>query len=307
MDKLSGFASSKGLSLYLALKEIDAVTTLSSSAKKKMKMFYELIEGLRKLNSENLKGSLLLKAVIDKVGYFDFLREKNSPDADERIDNISELLGAMADFEEENSDDCSINAFLESVALVADTDQEKGNDEGVKLMTLHSAKGLEFPVVFVQGLETGLLPYIRYGNDDTNDFEEERRLLYVGMTRAKKKLYLSLARSRRIFGGIKARQASQFIDEIDSQYVEIKNETQAIQGHGDKYSTKKEYASFLYEDESQDTDQKRFIGSKVQHATYGLGVVKSIDGKGEKAKVTIQFQRYGVKKLIWGYANLTVC
>ena len=317
LEKLERLATEKNLSLYNALSEISTSTELSAAVKTKLSNFLELINSIKSLNEEGSSGSIILKTIIDKTNYMDFLKDKTGHEADERIDNVSELLGAMADFEE-SSEDKSLIAFLESVALIGDSDEEAGDENGVKLMTLHSAKGLEFPVVFIQGVEYGLLPYIRYGNDDVNDIEEERRLLYVGMTRAMKVLYLTWARSRRVFGGIKARYSSKFLEEIEEKYID---------GHSDEESFYKEHKEISYTKKGKPhgsdsrysydystssashdySDPDSIVGSKVQHATYGHGVIRAIEGKGDKAKVTVQFSKYGVKKLIWGYANLTVC
>ncbi|MCX6111971.1 MAG: UvrD-helicase domain-containing protein [Proteobacteria bacterium] len=325
LDKLSHFAKSKKMSIYSALPELVNDDGFSSATKKKLAGFLELMDSIRALNEEGSSGSIILKTIIDKTNYMDFLRDKTGHEADERIDNVSELLGAMADFEE-TSEDKTLIAFLESVALIGDTDEEAGDEHGVKLMTLHSAKGLEFPVVFIQGVEYGLLPYIRYGSDDVNDIEEERRLLYVGMTRAMKVLYLTWARSRRVFGGIKARYSSKFLEEIDEKhvdaysdedsfyketethdYTEHKTYTNSANVKKDKPKTHSSGYSYDYSAGHADNETGSAVGTKVRHATYGHGVIRAIEGKGDKAKVTVHFSKYGVKKLIWGYANLTVC
>jgi DNA helicase-2/ATP-dependent DNA helicase PcrA len=316
LDKLSVMARTQEKSLYDVLSNIEESTDFSSAAKSKLIGFIELMGSIKALNDEGSSGTIILKTIIDKTNYMDFLRDKTGHEADERIDNVSELLGAMADFEE-NSDDKSLIAFLESVALIGDSDESAGDEHGVKLMTLHSAKGLEFPIVFIQGVEYGLLPYIRYGSDDVNDIEEERRLLYVGMTRAMKLLYLTWARSRRVFGGIKARYASKFLEEIDEKHLDIFNDEESFyKEHREISHTTKEkhrnYESKYSYDYSSSSSSEHYetdsiIGTRVQHATYGNGIIRAIEGKGDKAKVTVQFSKYGVKKLIWGYANLTVC
>jgi DNA helicase II / ATP-dependent DNA helicase PcrA len=315
LEKLSSMARSETKSLYDVLVNIGQSGDFSSGARNKLINFIELVKSIKVLNDEGSSGSIILKTIIDTTNYMDFLRDKTGHEADERIDNVSELLGAMADFEE-NNEDKSLNAFLESVALIGDVDQEVGDENGVKLMTLHSAKGLEFPIVFIQGVEYGLLPYIRYGSDDVNDIEEERRLLYVGMTRAMKVLYLTWARSRRVFGGIKARYSSKFLEEIDDKYLDVYNDEESFYKEQKEISHSKvknrNYESKYSYDYSSSNSSDHYetdsmIGTRVQHATYGNGIIRAIEGKGDKAKVTVQFSKYGVKKLIWGYANLTVC
>jgi len=302
IEKIENIAQDNKTSFYSVLSGKVELKGISSSVKKKLDSFVTLIEKMRKMNEDGYSGSIILKSILDETGYFDFLKEKDGHEADDRIDNISEFLGAMADFEE-TAENKSITAFLEGIALVGDTDKEDGDENGVKLMTLHSAKGLEFPVVFVQGVEYGLLPYISYGNDDVNDIEEERRLLYVGMTRAMKELYLSWARSRRIFGGIKARYSSAFLEEIDEKYLDNYNDEEIYYREQPKTKT---HSKYTYVKEPDDV-LGYSVGNKVQHATYGEGIIRNIEGKGDKAKVTVQFRRYGVKKLILGYANLANC
>ncbi|MEI6092147.1 MAG: UvrD-helicase domain-containing protein [bacterium] len=333
MDKLIAVSSAQKTSLFNVLSTIEQSSEFSAGTKKKLMGFMEVLNSVKALNEEGSAGSIILKTIIDKTNYMDFLRDKTGHEADERIDNVSELLSAMADFEE-SSEDKGLTAFLESVALIGDVDEEKGDENGVKLMTLHSAKGLEFPVVFVQGVEYGLLPYIRYGNDDVNDIEEERRLLYVGMTRSMKVLYLTWARSRRVFGGIKARYSSKFLEEIDAKYLDVHTDEDTFyKEHHKEASFYKEpvhsYVSnehrhvvkkdkpasvgskYSYDYSSANTaevyETDSVLGAKVRHATYGQGIIRAIEGKGDKAKVTVQFSKYGVKKLIWGFANLTVC
>jgi DNA helicase-2/ATP-dependent DNA helicase PcrA len=310
INKLISISEKDKKSLYNVLKNIDSIMELNSGLKKKIKDLVDLIEDLRAMEKEGVKISLILRGIIDRTSYIDFLKTKNAYESDERIDNISEFIGAMAEYED-SEEGTSLLSFLESVSLTGDADQEAGDEDGVKLMTLHSAKGLEFKVVFIQGVEYGLLPYIRYGSDDVNDIEEERRLMYVGMTRAMNRLYLSWARSRRIFGGIKARYSSKFLDELDIKFIDVDTD------ESDFIKEKKASSASFYEhgavnhydnysQVSYEGDSREIIGTKVKHATYGDGIIKAIEGKGDKAKVTVNFFRHGTKKLIWGYANLTV-
>ena len=323
MEKISERASQIAKSIFGVMDDDNELSSLvNKNAGLKIKSFVELIKKIRLL-SVNGAGCLeTAKFIIDTTGYIDFLRERDGFEADERVDNISELLSAMAEFEE-TSEKKDVVTFLESISLLGDVDKEEGAEEGVKLMTLHSAKGLEFPVVFIQGVEYGLLPYVSYGKDDSNDIEEERRLLYVGMTRAMKKLYLSWARSRRIFGGIRARASSDFLEEIEEKYLNnysdediyfktsvgstydfnIVKQTVVPYGVPGSSKTIAYDAGIEYSDEGELANS---IGSKVRHSMYGDGIIRSVEGKGEKAKVTVQFRNYGVKKLIWGYANLTI-
>jgi DNA helicase II / ATP-dependent DNA helicase PcrA len=301
LEKILNWSKAKGISLYDALSYIKEVDGVNEGARTKISNFTKLISALQELNNNGAKGTVLLRKVMDLTSYLEYLQQKSeSGTADERIDNVSEFLNAMADFEEKNENESqSALAFLESVSLMGDSDEVEGDQKGVSLMTLHSAKGLEFPLVFVIGLERGLLPYIRYGEDEENDIQEERRLLYVGMTRARRILYLTWARSRRIFGGVTSRHKSQFIGEIDPKFVEFFGEQQQMQYERPKAEDENQTAGYIEWD-----NNSSYVGMRVAHATYGEGVIKAIEGKGETAKVTVNFRRCGMKKLIWGYANL---
>lgn len=310
MDKLYKKVSNNGTSLYETMCIDDELNDLSPAARKKIKDFVALIEDFRSMQTTNASSTEIMKTIIDRTEYFDFLKEKEGLEADERIDNVMELLSAMASFEE-TSEVKTIMAFLESISLVGDETSDNGDDNGVKLMTLHSAKGLEFPIVFIQGLEYGLLPYIKYGAEELNDIEEERRLFYVGMTRAMKKLYISWARSRRIFGGIKARKPSDFIEEIDEKFLDHYDDQEnyydkkAFPAVKAKVNTHTGYR-YVVEEPIEEEGICR-VGTRVRHSTYGEGIIRAVEGKGEKAKVTVHFRNCGVKKLILGYANLVGC
>ena len=323
MEKIAERANQTNKSMFAVMaNEEDLLSVVNKSTAAKTKSFVELINKVHELNTQGTGCLEIAKFIIDSTGYIDFLRERDGFEADERVDNISELLSAMAEFED-SAEEKNAASFLESISLLGDIDQEEGSEEGVKLMTLHSAKGLEFKIVFIQGVEYGLLPYVSYGDNDANDLEEERRLLYVGMTRAMKKLYLSWSRSRRIFGGIRARVASDFLEEIDEKYMEKYSDediyfktshdfnfTQPLHTPvsiptGTTYSSRTiTYDSGI--DYSGSGELAESVGSKVRHSMYGEGIIRSVEGRGEKAKVTVHFRNYGVKKLIWGYANLTI-
>ncbi len=306
IEKIAEEATKRDISLFAMMKDqASLLCVLNKPTVNKVSGFVELIE---KIRAEHLVGRScqeISKLIIDSTLYIDFLKQRDGFEADERTDNISELLGAMADFEE-SSKDKSVSAFLESISLLGDADTEQGTEDGVKLMTLHSAKGLEFPVVFIQGVEYGLLPYVSYGDNDSNDIEEERRLLYVGMTRGMKSLYLSWARSRRIFGGIRARLISEFLNEIEDKYIEEYSDEKIYfdTSYREQTPRKNNYDTGI--DYSYMEELNSSVGLKVRHSMYGEGIIRAIEGKGEKAKVTVAFRNYGTKKLIWGYANLTI-
>lgn len=311
MDKIMDKANQHAISMFSVMTNPDYLSDINKNTVLKITSFVTFINKARELSLGGAGCLELTKFIIDSTGYIDFLRERDGFEADERVDNISELLSAMAEFEE-TSEDKSVVCFLESISLLGDVDQEEGSEDGVKLMTLHSAKGLEFPIVYIQGVEYGLIPYVSYGNNDSNDIEEERRLLYVGMTRSMKKLYLSWARSRRVFGGIRARVSSAFIEEIDEKYLDTYSDediyfkTKETYAHIERVSPTRTITYDTGVDYDGSGELAGSIGSKVKHSMYGEGIIRSVEGKGEKAKVTVQFRNYGVKKLIWGYANLVI-
>lgn len=297
LDKIISFSEKENLSIYEALVKKQEDMGLSNKVNDKVGNFIKLIESLVKKNEDKENGSFLLKEILEKTDYINFLKDKKGLEADDKIDNISELLNAMIDFEEKEEDK-GLLSYLESVSLLSDNDIEDGREDGVSLMTLHSAKGLEFPIVFIYGLEEGMLPYIRYGEDEACDMEEERRLFYVGMTRAKNLLYLTWAKSRRIFGNVRARYRSVFLDEIDSSFLE----KEEIKKSFDKtfFKQEKTYQDFETKEEIS------LVGKRVEHPSYGYGYVKQVEGKGDRAKITVNFQNYGMKKLIYAYANLVI-
>ena len=311
MDKIMDKANQHAISMFSVMTNPDYLSDINKNTVLKITSFVAFINKARELSLSSAGCLELTKFIIDSTGYIDFLRERDGFEADERVDNISELLSAMAEFEE-TSEDKSVVCFLESISLLGDVDQEEGSEDGVKLMTLHSAKGLEFPIVYIQGVEYGLIPYVSYGNSDSNDIEEERRLLYVGMTRSMKKLYLSWARSRRVFGGIRARVSSAFLEEIDEKYLDTYSDediyfkTKETYAHIERVSPTRTITYDTGIDYDGSGELVGSIGSKVKHSMYGEGIIRSVEGKGEKAKVTVQFRNYGVKKLIWGYANLVI-
>jgi len=287
IEKLTEHSIDKSLSIFEAIDSAD-ITSLS---KIKLKNFKDLINEANNLYLNNEKPSFILKFIIDKTNYLENLKDKLGSSSDEKIENISALLSAVYDFEEKEK---SLDMFLENISLSADNESELEEKQGVSLMTLHSAKGLEFDLVFIQGLEEGLIPYSRFEGKD-NDIEEERRLLYVGMTRAKKKLYMSYASSRRVFGGFKARSVSSFINEIDKKYLNLN----LI--NNNSFNNK----NYVFKDTKYINDfESYYLNKKVKHAVHGIGIIRKVQGEGEKAKVTVDFKNSGIKKLLWGYANL---
>ena len=277
--------------------------------------FAAMIDGFRARLSE-MPYPQLTARLIEESGYGPALREDGSPEARERLQNLDELLKGM---EESAAMGRSLEEYLEQVALVSDIDAWDGGADRVTLMTLHSAKGLEFPVVFMIGMEEGLLPHARV---DDGDIEEERRLCYVGMTRAMKRLILTHALRRRVYGDVQMNPRSRFIDEIPPELVEAIGQParpavpqwrvpsrQPTFASAPRAASRPERIEVAGGDDGErvrivyDEDGLR-IGSRVRHGTFGLGTVKGLEGAGEQQKVTVIFQSVGAKKLLLKFAGL---
>ena len=251
----------------------------------------------------------LTARLIEESGYGPALREEASGEARERLQNLDELLKGM---EEHAGSERTLQDYLEQVALVADIDTYDGAADRVTLMTVHAAKGLEFPVAFIIGMEEGLFPHGRAGDDD---IEEERRLCYVGMTRAMKHLYLTHALRRRVYGDVHINPRSRFIDEIPSALVEPAGEPArppATAGFALRRPAFLDLPERIEVASGEDGESMRVvydedglrIGSRVRHDTFGVGTIKRLEGAGEHQKVTVIFRSVGAKKLLLKFAGL---
>ncbi|MEO0650787.1 MAG: 3'-5' exonuclease, partial [Planctomycetota bacterium] len=229
-----------------------------------------------------------LDAVIQAVDYFGFLRASSDENAETREENVEELRANAESFDREQPEG-GLRAFLEEVALVSDVDGLAGAAEegAVTLMTLHSAKGLEFPVVFMPGLEEELFPHFRALMDDAGGVEEERRLMYVGLTRARQRLFLSHARTRSHFGQSSWRDPSRFLDELPDGLTAAEEEPDLI---GDF--------------EPSDEEAPIAEGDWVAHPHFGRGLVERLRGSGVNARATVAFSNAGTKTLLLQYAKL---
>ncbi|MBQ7102788.1 MAG: UvrD-helicase domain-containing protein, partial [Anaerotignum sp.] len=219
LDKLAAFAEEQNIPLYAALSRLDEITSLKTRVAK-FKDFYELFEHLRE-DAEGLTVAELIDAVVKRTGYLQLLMEEGTDEALNRIQNIDEFVNKAAEFDKSNPEG-NLEGFLEEVALVADIDSYEEGEEAVALMTLHSAKGLEFPYVFIIGMEEGMFPGYRavmYGGE--KEIEEERRLCYVGITRAKEELFLTHAKSRMQHGITQYNPPSRFLKEIPADLVDM--------------------------------------------------------------------------------------
>ena len=282
--------------------------------------FRDLILGLAQ-TARHEPVSIVLGKMLDQTGYLKALREENSEEANERIENLMELVSAARDYEGREAD-ASLGGFVDRLSLLSEADEESGSREArVWLMTMHAAKGLEFPVVVIAGMEEGLFPHSRAG-EDVEDIEEERRLCYVGMTRAQSVLVLTSAARRRVFGEYQGTQPSRFLDEIPAELVDHIAPTwsspyQSAFGHShyefrtNPYGRKgrgpaakvREEQTYAYEDEDQSVTALK-SGVRVRHAQFGVGTVVAVEEHNDDLKITVRFAAVGVKKLLSKYAKL---
>ncbi|HFE53238.1 MAG TPA: hypothetical protein ENK07_07330 [Bacteroidetes bacterium] len=303
--KLEQFARERQIPLFAALERVDEIPNIASRTKNAIKEFVKLINKYRSLCSE-LSPAELATALVEEIGLRRMLKEEGTDEARDRLNNIDELLYAIASHSA-NAEDPSLEGFLQHVSLLTDVDSWDDRANVVTLMTLHSAKGLEFPVVFITGLEEGLFPLANSAMDQ-RDLEEERRLFYVGATRAKEKLYLTWAASRRRWGlEERVSRPSRFLMEIGSEYVELLGERDRPRQPRWEKRTQRPRSQRspmpAWEDESQETNPI-YAGRRVHHPKFGHGTVIAIDGADERARVVVLFDAVGEKTLVLRYANL---
>jgi DNA helicase-2/ATP-dependent DNA helicase PcrA len=262
--------------------------------------------------------SIAIGKMLDRSGYLQDLRDERNEDAEGRIENLAELVSAAREYESREPEP-SLNAFVDRLSLLSDADEEQGAQNArVWLMTLHSAKGLEFPVVILAGLEEGLFPHSRSSEDEA-ELEEERRLCYVGMTRARARLVLTGAARRRIFGEYQASEPSRFIDEVPAALVDriTPSFSPGYQGNFPHYEfrtnpygrgrgnrVREETATYAYEDEDQSAGLALRLGMRVRHPQFGVGTVTSLEVLDDDTKLVVRFAAVGVKTLRAKYARL---
>jgi DNA helicase-2/ATP-dependent DNA helicase PcrA len=292
---------------------------LGNRATASLRGFRDLIVGLAKDASAD-PVSIAIGKMLDRSGYLSDLRKENSEEGNERAENLMELVSAARDYEMRDPD-ASLGGFVDRLSLLSEADEESGSKNArVWLMSMHAAKGLEFPAVFIAGMEEGLFPHSR-SSEDEDELEEERRLFYVGMTRAERRLFLTSAARRRVFGEYHATEPSRFIDEVPSELVERLTPTfsstyQASFAHahyefrtnpygrgGRPARFKEDSPKYAYEDEDQSSTGVR-VGMRVKHAQFGVGVVLAVEEHTDDYKITVRFNSVGQKKLLARFAKL---
>jgi len=323
LERFSAAARSHGLSNYKFLQEVSngAINLDLGRSRKNFKQFFEFMEGLYK-EKASLLPSDLINRVLEESGYRRSLVEEGTVEAQSRLENLAELRQSVVEYElrsgaESPDKEITLDGFLQEIALVSDLDRYDPEAPALKMMTMHMAKGLEFDVVFIVGMEEELFPNIRpWESEDESDVEEERRLCYVGMTRARKKLYLLYAKNRTVFGTAHFRVMSRFIEEIPKEYLEIKK--------ADYFARRRHYLDrpslpaptqsyeedfsqvYAEEDETSQTEYGEEgdgfrVGSKVIHPAFGEGIVRETVGED---KLIVEFRGQGRKKISLKYTQL---
>lgn len=305
IEKLMDLCKERKLSLYEGAKNIGNISHIGPI----LNGFANLIDGL--IEKGGLSLSDLVKEILAKTGYIEWLKSSDKEDAENRIENINEFISAVADFEQ-NNEKADIQGFLDHISLSAQIDDVSDKGDAVYLMTLHNAKGLEFPVVFITGMEEGIFPNFR-AFDDERQLEEERRLCYVGITRAKEKLYITHAERRFIFGSERNARASRFIDEIPEELVEEINEKKEVRWgrptlNQNISGSERFRAGAKFSDDGYSGSKSCVstfpAGAAVLHPNFGRGRVKSSEGSGDDEKVIVNFEGAGIKRLSVKYARL---
>ncbi len=312
MEKLSEYAEFKGYSLVEASLDAANIPGIRAAVKESLIEFGKLVSDIKILSDGKAPLPEIIKKAIYESGYMKMLKEENKEDSEGRIDNLGELLNAAEDFYK-LSDDTTLEGYLEYVSLRDELESKE--DEGVRnprvsLMTLHHAKGLEFNYVFIAGMENGIFPLTR-AQSEQSEMEEERRLCYVGMTRAKKRLYMTYAKTRRVYNEFRNQEPSVYLEEIPEKYVNfvnlvkdervVPNRPQRDYTSGGRmYSVKKEYTEPVRPVKNTvRTSSGQFSpGDKVEHPAFGIGTVVSSSGQGSDIIVTIAFAGVGIKKIM---------
>lgn len=308
MEHVAAYAEEQGISLFEALSSTDEIP-VTKRARTSLENFAAMIFDL--LNDIEGKDVLsLIETVIKQTGYGDMLDKEaeHDPQGESRKENVGEFLSVAKDYMDSNPDG-NLQDFLENVALVSDVDDFESSDSKVTLMTLHAAKGLEFPVVFLTGLDEGLFPHSRTLLDPSQ-VEEERRLAYVGITRAERQLYVTNATTRIMYGRISAYMPSRFLAEIPPQLMEDYHRKSAMPQSRTTAVPGKQRVSILTKPVASSLPKKHAVtdtfakGDKVHHKIWGIGTVLDVIGEGPNMQVKIQFPTKGVRQVVVKYAPL---
>ncbi|MGI5901291.1 MAG: DNA helicase PcrA [Desulfitobacteriia bacterium] len=326
-DKIMEYARGKGISMFEALTEAADIPGLQAQKVKALEEFYKLIINFQNKAKSGITMTDLTEQILSDTGYWQALRAANTPEAEARLENLQEFLSVTSEYDNSQQEYLQtvlpegelalsvLGGFLEQVSLVTEIDNYDENEDAVKLMTMHSAKGLEFPVVFAVGMEEGIFPSSRSILEQYL-LEEERRLCYVTITRAKERLFLSYAEQRMVYGRIQDSFPSRFLKEIPSELLVQESSEKEISGSGFGRqhfgNNKTGTGGFRFEADWREKGSPVVpsnsgvprVGDKVEHFKFGKGIVMGVKGEGPQAEITVVFSGE-VKKLIAEYARLT--
>ncbi len=319
VEKLEEFAFNSKLSLFAATPLAIEKRLFNAGTTGKLRRFYDLMVELQN-SAQEFKLLDFYHIVLDRSLYLVELKKDESVEAQARIQNLEELDNAISQFAKERGEEATLQTFLEEMALVSDADNLDDNANSVTLMTLHISKGLEYPNVFIVGLEENLFPSRSYeeGSDDS-DLEEERRLAYVGMTRARENLWLTHVRLRRVWGQEQMNAPSRFLKEIPKELTEFKSNVEVsgfFQRNAHRFTSptassspsayyENEYQSFPEDEVSVSASSSSYSkGMRVRHPTFGVGSVFSTEGAGDQLKVSVLFSDQTIKKFVVKFARL---
>ena len=310
LDYVDLFAQEQGISFWQGLLRCSEVTGLPARSAQSIQDFTSMMSALHVLVEAKTRPSVIVEAALEQSGLLKELADSTDPQDEVRVENLKELVAVSMEYEERDfeelveDEEISLAGFLEKVSLVADADEiPEGEDHGgvVTMMTLHTAKGLEFPTVFLTGMEDGIFPHSRtLGEKD--EVEEERRLAYVGLTRARQHLYISRAQYRSTWGAPNYNPPSRFLDEIPEDVIEWRNESSTSVSASLIKRSRVATAPPPRATGKKISAIELHIGERVSHDTFGVGTVVSVAGEGDKAEATIKFGQYGEKRLLLRYA-----
>jgi len=294
IQSLEEYASRLEISLFDAMKNVEESGCVSTGPAKKVKDYVNMMEQFMFM-AEQYPVVALFSEMLDKTGYIRALEDEGTDEAKGRIENIQELVSAAVQFEESGQGEGTLREFLGDIALVSGQDTMNGG-KGVTLMTLHSAKGLEFPVVFMTGMEEGVFPLFK-ALDDPEELEEERRLCYVGMTRAQEILYMTSANCRMLHGFRSMNYPSRFIDEIPLSFLENEESSSSI-------NTETMISDKMSDGNMNGKSFEYTPGSKIEHKMWGLGMIIKVENTKDGQEITVAFPDRGVKKLLASMAPI---
>ncbi len=325
VDQIDELGASRSVSFFTAISIAVDERTFNAGTTSKLRKFVELINDLI-TQSKNYKLSEFYSIALEKTEYLQMLKKEDTVEAETRINNLEELDNAIAQFEKERGDDATLSNYLEEMTLASDLDQQDPTFNAITMMTLHISKGLEYPFVFIVGCEENLFPSVRGDETDESDVEEERRLAYVGMTRARQKLWLTHAKMRRVWGQEQMNLQSRFIKEIPKELYQFTT-AQAFsepsrfanqygstfgQTASGSYGMKSHSETDDVQHFSDDEDYSQIAqsgsgytkGQRVRHPTFGTGSIFSLEGSGSDLKISVLFQDQTIKKFVAKYARL---